>query len=456
MRDVLFITVDSLRADHLSCYGYGRETTPAIDALAAGGHRFENAFAHACATRASFPSILTSATALMYGGYERVSENQTLLPEALLDAYRTAGFHSNLYLSAEFGYDRGFDRFFDSKTDPSQLARLKQVVKSRLDEDGALYRLLSGAVDTAEKEAGLSFGSAYVRADEITDKALAWAEKQSEGPRFGWVHYMDVHHPYLPPERHQRALGFDPVDEREAVRLRRTMVEEPENLTPDERETLIDLYDAETRFADTEIGRLVDSVRRNWGEDTMIVLTADHGEALGEHGRFGHSQTFFDEVLHVPLVVDPGTGANEPKTHDEIVGLLDLTPTIVDYAGGTQSEAFHGHSLRPLLDGTGEWPREHVVGDWSAENTGEGEHRYAYRDRRWKYVERDGTGALYDLRSDPDEEADVAADHPDECERIEAILDDHRRTIVATDDDLSTVAMDETTKQRLRDLGYAE
>lgn len=111
MRDVLLITVDSLRADHLSAAGYERETTPCVDRLAANGHRFTSAFAHACATRASFPSILTSSTALMYGGYESLSENRTLVTEALPAAYRAGGFHSNLYLSAEFGYSRGFDAF---------------------------------------------------------------------------------------------------------------------------------------------------------------------------------------------------------------------------------------------------------------------------------------------------------------------------------------------------------
>ena len=460
MRDVLFVTVDSLRADHLGCHGYDRDTTPVVDGLAANGHRFANAFAHACATRASFPSILTSATALQYGGYERVSADRTLVTEALPADYHTAGFHSNLYLAAEFGYDRGFDTFFDSKPDPTGLARLKRVVKKRLDEDGRLYELLAGAVDAAEKEAGINVGSAYVRADEITDRAIEWADRQRDGPRFCWTHYMDVHHPYLPPARHQRALGRDPVAEREAVRLRRTMIEEPESLTADERETLIDLYDAEIRFTDAEIGRLVEHVRTTWGEDTVVIVTADHGEAFGEHGEFGHSQTFHDEMIHVPLVVDPGTtgetsASGEGAVHDRIVGLADVAPTIVDYAGGDRAASFTGYSLRPLLSG-GEWPREHVVGDWSEDNRGGGERRYAYRDRRWKYIEIDGAGALYDLDADPGETTDVAAAHPDECDRIRGVLDDHRRAIEATADDLDAVRMDEATKQRLRDLGYAE
>ncbi|EMA43787.1 sulfatase [Halococcus morrhuae DSM 1307] len=455
MRDVLLITVDSLRADHLSAAGYERETTPSVDRLAANGHRFTNAFAHACATRASFPSILTSSTALMYGGYERLSENRTLVTEALPAAYRSGGFHSNLYLSAEFGYSRGFDSFFDSKSDPSPTARVKGAVEERLDEDGWLYSVLSRAVDTAEKEAGVNVGSAYVRADDITEKAIDWAENERDDPRFLWTHYMDVHHPYRPPERHQRALGIDPVPEREAIKLRRKMIEAPAEITDDERETLIDLYDAEIRFTDAEIGRLVEHVREAWGDDMMVIVTADHGEAFGEHGGYSHTQTFHDEVLHVPLIVSLGNDGLS-TTHDELVGLADVTPTIIDYAGGEQSNSFVGHSLRPLLDGEGDWPREHVVGDWADGNRGGGERRFAYRDRRWKYIERGDGHMLYDLAADPDEHENVADGHPEVCERLDGVLDEHRERIAASADDIRTVEMDESTKKRLRDLGYAE
>ncbi|MFD1512911.1 sulfatase [Halomarina rubra] len=450
MRDVLFITVDSLRADHVGCYGYDRPTTPNVDDLAGEGHTFENAFSHACATRPSFPSILTSSTALMYGGYERISERRTLVSEALKPEFSTAGFHSNLYLSEEFGYGRGFDEFFDSKTDPSGLARLKQEVKERLDEDGRLFQFLSRAVETAEKEAGVNVGSAYVRADEMTDMGIEWAERQRDGPRFLWVHYMDVHHPYVPPAEHQRPFRDDPVGERESIKLRRKMIEDPGEVTDEELDTIIDLYDAEIRYTDAEVGRLVERVRAAW-DDPVVCFTSDHGEEFREHGGFSHSQTFHDEVTHVPLVVDVGDDAG--ATHEDIVGMLDVTPTLVDYAGQEQSEAFYGHSLRALVEDD-EWPREHVVGDWAdGERT---EFRYAYRDDRWKFVDLAGETALYDLEADPEERTDVSGEFSDERERIEAVLDDHRDTVAATAEDLDEVEMTEDVKSRLRDLGYAE
>lgn len=461
MTDILLLTVDSLRADHVHCYGYDRQTTPTIDDLAANGYRFENTFAHACSTRPSFPSILASSYPLMYGGYERISDEQTLISEALANAgYRTAGFHSNLYLSADFGYDRGYDRFFDSKTDPDPVARLKQVAKERLDNDGLLFRLLSDGVNVAERQAGVNVGSAYVTADDLTDMAVDWVDEQADATdsRFLWAHYMDVHHPYVPPERHQRAIVGEYIDERRAIKLRRKMLEEPESLTDTERQQLIDLYDAEIRFCDAEIGRLLDRVRSAWGEDTIVLFTADHGEEFGDHGQYSHHATFFDEVIHVPLVLADGNEAGDTTTTGdlgELVGLVDVPPTLIAYAGGTRPDSFWGHSLRRLLEGE-EWPREAVLGDWAPDGPHDSERRYAYRDHRWKYIRRGDDEELYDLSADPDETEDVAEANPDALERCRTAVDDHERDVDATMVDLDDAEMEDHVKQRLRDLGYQE
>lgn len=450
MNNVLLITIDSLRADHVGCFGYDRNTTPNIDSLAADGVVFENAFAHACSTRPSFPSILTSAYALMYGGYEQVSDQQTVLAEPFDDeGYDTAGFHSNLYIGADFGYDRGFDEFYDSKTDPDALARLRQAVKDRLDDDGVVYKTLASAFDIAERQAGANIGSAYVKADEITDLALDWATERSGGdPKFLWVHYMDVHHPYVPPARHQKAFRDDPIDERRAIKLRRKMLEDPEEVTDKEYDDIIDLYDAEIRFTDAEIRRLVDGIRESWGE-TTIAVTADHGEEFREHGAFSHHATFHDEVIHVPLVFDDG---EHEGRYDEFVGLLDIGPTLVDDAGLDVPRNFHGSSVRPLLDGE-QWTRDSVIGDW--ENDA-GEKRFYYRNDDWKYIRRTEDEYLYDLHADPGETTNVLDDHPDVADSLGDEIDAHERAVEETAVDYDAVEMDEDVKERLRDLGYKE
>ncbi|MFB6178665.1 MAG: sulfatase [Halorientalis sp.] len=451
MSDVLLVTIDSLRADHVGCMGYDRETTPAIDELAADGHTFTNAFAHACSTRPSFPSIHSSSHALKHGGFEFMTDSRTMVAEVFDDAgYDTGGFHSNLYLSADFGYSRGFDTFYDSKTDPSPMARLRQAVKDRLDDDGFLYQFLASAFDTAERRAGINIGSAYVTAEDITDRALEWARGQANSDdRFLWVHYMDVHHPYVPPAEYQRYFRDDPISESRAIKLRRKMLQEPDEITDTEYQDIIDLYDAEIRFADAEIGRLVETVRDAWNSDPLVAVTADHGEEFLEHGQFSHPTTFYDELMHVPLVIDglPGSGR-----HDDLVGLQDLPATLVDYAGLDKPAAFEGWSVQSILDGEA-WPREYVIADWSDRET---ERRYAYRDSDWKFIQRDSGDELYDLAADPDEQDNVVADHPDVVERLTDLLDDHRTAIERSADEVVEVEMEEDVKARLRDLGYKE
>jgi len=451
MNDVLLITIDSLRTDHIGCMGYDRETTPVIDEFAADGHTFENAFAHACSTRPSFPSIMSSSHALMHGGFEMMTDGRTMVAEVFDDGgYATAGFHSNLYLSADFGYDRGFDEFYDSKTDPSTTARIRQFVKDRLNDEGFLYQFLASAFDTAERRAGINVGSAYDTATEITDRALEWAEQQADdGPRFLWVHYMDVHHPYVPPAKYQRQYRDDPISESRSIKLRRKMIEDPESVTDEELADIVDLYDAEIRYTDAEIGRLVDRVTEAWGAKPVTAITADHGEEFLDHGQFSHYTHFYDEVMWVPLFLGgiEGTGR-----YDELVGLQDVPATLVDYADLEQPDSFQGWSVRPIVEG-GDWPRTFVIGDWSDRD---GENRYGYRDEEWKFVRRDSGEELYHLPEDPEERRNVIDEHPEVTQRLGERIDEHVRAIEETGSDLVEVDMDEDVKARLRDLGYKE
>jgi len=455
MRDIVLVTVDSLRADHVGWHGYGRETTPALDGIAADATTFSAAFAHACSTRPSFPAILTSSYPLMYDGYGTVSGERTPVAEVLEEAgYATAGFHSNLYLSADFGYDRGFDTFYDSKDAPSVTARLRQAIKTRLDGDGAVYSLLQTAFNATEKRTGIEVGSAYVGAEAITDMAIEWATGAPDAPRFLWVHYMDVHHPYVPPAKYQRRFRETPVDDRTAVRLRRKMLESPAAVTDGELETLIDLYDAEIAYVDAEVARLLDAIEEAWGEDPAVVFTADHGEELLDHGGFSHSATFYDEVLHVPLLVDADgtTGDHEEggtaPNRDDLVGLLDVAPTLADLADCDPPETFRGRSL--LGDGPA---RDSVIAEWADLDTGD--RRFAIRTTDWKYVrDEHDEERLFDLAADPGETENLVASGPDVLDELREEIDRHEAAIADASGDFREVEMDEQVRQRLRDLGY--
>ncbi|GAA0672939.1 sulfatase [Natronoarchaeum mannanilyticum] len=454
MRDIVLVTIDSLRADHVGWHGYDRETTPTLDRRAADARTFSSAFAHACSTRPSFPSILTSSYALEHGGFERLSEGRTTLAEVLSGAgYRTAGFHSNLYLSADFGYDRGFDAFYDSRTDPSPAAKARNAVKRHLDSDGLVYRTLQRAFNATEKRAGVEIGSAYVDAADVTDLALEWvgeAAGDRDGPRFLWVHYMDVHHPYVPPAEHQRRFRDEPVSERDAIQLRRKMLEAPDDVTDRELDTIVDLYDAEIAYVDAEIGRLLDGIESRWGDDAVVAVTADHGEEFRDHGGFSHSATFYDEVLHVPLLVDDGSGNDD---HDDLVGLLDLAPTLADYAGADRPDAFRGESLASM----DEHDRDAVIAEWADTSDDSDDRRFAVRTEDWKLARlENGTERLFDLSADPDERTNLVTDEPEAAARLCDRLDDHEQLLAASGGEMASVSMDEDVKERLRDLGYQE
>lgn len=451
MRDIVLVTVDSLRADHVNWHGYDRDTTPNLTQWADSAQTFLNTFAHACSTRPSFPAILTSSYPLMYGGYERLSENRTTIAETLARAgYTTAGFHSNLYLAADFGYDRGFDEFFDSRSDPSTLAKIRQIIKTNLDDDGHVYSILQRLFNATEKRTGVELGSAYVDAKEITDRAISWANEARDSPRFLWVHYMDVHHPYVPPAKYQRRFRNQPVADRDAVQLRRKMLESPAEITDEELNTLIDLYDAEIAYVDAEVTRLVETLRAEWGDDLIFAFTSDHGEEFLDHGGFSHSATFYDEVLHVPLFIDDG---NEDDTCADLVGLQDLAPTLAHYADTDSPENFYGESLH--MAGTDDWNRSEVIAEWADFDAGD--RRFGLRTTEWKYVrEEDNTERLYDLRADPNETTNIIEEMPDELAELRARLDDHLELLNRETDNLGDVNMDEEVRQRLRDLGYQE
>lgn len=454
-QNLLLITVDSLRADHLSSYGYERETTPNLDRFAEGGHQFTSAFSHACATRPAFPGILASSHSLMYGGFERMSEERTLIAEVLSEAgYKTAGFHSNQYLGADFGYGRGFDHFFESQEDPSITTRLRGWLKSTFNTSGFLYESLQWLYDHVEREAGVNIGAYHAPAEEMTDRAIEWLQSDGENPSFLWVHYMDPHHPYIPPEGHQ---PFSDVDRREGVRLRPRMLEDPASITNEELQVLIDLYDDEIHYTDREIGRLLSHAEEEW-DDWTTVITADHGEEFKDHGEFSHQNRFYDEMMHVPFIVYDGQSEG---THSEVVAHSDIAPTLAKLGGvETLPDVFWGHALEPLLNNQPEkWSREGVRGSWC--DLPECTRRLAYRTNQWKYI-RDyvfDTEELYDLETDPNEQDNLVrqeGEPPAIIESFREIIDQYEDDIASTDVETEDVEMDEQVKERLRRLGYKE
>jgi arylsulfatase A-like enzyme len=448
--NVLLVTIDSLRYDRV--FGSDRsDIAPYMTTLASEGASFSQAFANGPNTPSSFPTILTGTHPTMYGGYRYLDERRPFISETLSEAgFTTVGYHSNPHLGPEKNYHHGFDRFNDNATEEDEGQTIKNVVDEHVPTDSRLYRLLRRVYHLFTMATD---SSAYDKAPVITDRAIEWFDDSwdSEQPFFMWLHYMDVHYPFDPPARFLEELDIEPLSTRRAASLNGKMQESPEELTDADRQDLLDLYDGEIRYTDHHIGRLLSELdRRGIREETAVIVTADHGEAFGEHGRYGHHPYLYDELLHVPLIVDvPEMSA---ETIDDVVSLIDLPPTVCELLDVSVPEPTQGRSLMPLLSG------ETMATTGGVISTAMSGKMLAYRTDTWKLFWRveEGKAELYDLDADPTESANVIDSHPEIAEEMRSRLEEHIEVTKATDTDLPEVTESKEVKQRLEDLGYVD
>jgi arylsulfatase A-like enzyme len=331
---IVLVSIDSLRADHVGCYGYPKPTTPAIDAVAAGGVRFASAVSTTSWTlpahAAMFTGLYDSTHGLISNGLA-LSESLKTLAEVLRDAgYQTAGFYGGPYLHPDFGLAQGFETYESCMMPP--LAAL----------DGPQIRAASQQPSQP--------AHADVTSPRTVEKVEAWSRKADPRPFFAFVHLWDVHYDYIPPPEYVDM--FDP-DYQGHLDARGYMLNKAirPGMDPRDFQHLLALYDGEIRFTDDHLSRILALLAQEAGgaDELLVVITADHGDEFFDHGGKGHQRTLYDEVIRVPLVVRwPGHIA-PGKVIDEQVRLIDLMPTLcaaasVDLPGGVQ-----GRNLLPLL-----------------------------------------------------------------------------------------------------------
>ncbi|MFN7144979.1 MAG: sulfatase [Myxococcota bacterium] len=295
--DIVLVSIDSLRADHLGSYGYPRDTTPNLDALAKDGLRFTQARA---ASPWTLPSHMTMFTGLWPTEHQVIEDDLTLAPsvpvvtEALKEAgYATAAFVSTLYVGGDYGFARGFDTYAD--------------------------------YDITERQ-NLAHA---VRVDRLVTDAIAWVKATGERrPVFLFVHIYDVHYPYFPPEPWNEK--YDRAGRPEELRYRNYRYYQQRPLSEKRMAHQVAQYDESLAWVDHELGRLIDafddSRRPAWW-----IVTSDHGEELGERGSWGHAHTLYPEVLDIPLIVaGPGVDA---AVRGERTGTIDIAATLAAMAG---------------------------------------------------------------------------------------------------------------------------
>jgi arylsulfatase A-like enzyme len=339
--NVLLLILDTVRAQSLSLYGYGRKTTPVLDSLSESAMVFDQAWAAAPWTAPSHASMFTGryADELSIDFFSSLDKRYPTIAEVMRDrGWETAAFVSNHYMaSAASGLARGFVTYRDS---PVTLGRALQIsnLTARLSRSGRVRRLL-GYYDALDR----------ARAGELQGRFLQWLDTREDArhPFFAFLNYMDAHEPYLPSAPYSGQFGPDSL--RKNWMIEHT-VRSPgarrnkEEMTEEERGAEQAAYESSIAELDAALGRLLGELRvRNLIDNTVIVVAADHGEQLGEHGEFDHGNTLYRQLLHVPLMlVVPGSRAHGRVSQP--VSLRDLPATILD-AAGVKEHPIPGASL---------------------------------------------------------------------------------------------------------------
>lgn len=380
--NLILVSIDSLRADHLGCYGYARDTSPRIDALAAAGARFEQALSSTSWTLPAHAGLFTGLYDSTHGVVDNglaLSDAHVTLAELLQSrGYHTAGFFGGPYLHPTFGLAQGFDVWRSCMSGLPADASARDVRSAAMRADAPAHDDVTGPRTLAEVE--------------------AWLARAPAQPFFLFLHLWDVHYDYIPPA--ELVERFDPgyrgpIDGRGVA----TDPAIHAGMPARDLQHLIARYDGEIRATDDVLARILDALEaRGLLADAVVVVTADHGEEFFEHGDKGHQRTLFDEVLRVPLVVwAPGRVA--PGTVPaEQVRLVDVLPTLARWAGVEEPLAVQGRDLVPLLRGE-PWVETPALCELSV-NQGA---LFALRTRAEKLVrdEHSGLAQRFDLASDP-------------------------------------------------------
>ena len=423
--NVILLTIDALRADHLSSHGYDRETSPHLDRVAAQNVHYLNAFSASSHTREAVPSLLTGRFPT-----EAVDENFALAADSVATHLReaphtTGAFHSNPYASRAYRFERDFDGFDDD-----------------------LYFGNSKVIALLQRAFDKLRNRQYARAEEINERALEWLSKQ-DGPVFLWNHYMDVHGPYEPPEEYRNKFGDESAPARDPQKLyKRAAVTEPERITDEERREMVDRYDEEICYVDACIREFLSALENRGAlRNSLVIITADHGDAFGEHGRYGHPRYLYDELVHVPMIVaDPRM---PESTVEAPVSTLDVVPTVLDFVGAS-SEFLPGVSLREVADTPDQFSERSVFSSARGEDENAHIRRFSARTLRERcFLERDiETGEVLPSRE------------TDECDpALETALREHsanRLTAADSSGDGSDRETSDAMERRLEALGYKE
>jgi arylsulfatase A-like enzyme len=420
----VLITLDTTRADHLGCYGYARPTSPNIDLLAAESLVYEQAIAPSTWTLPSHASLFTGKFVASHGARKvadgplilsipdygpnalneyrarTIAQNEHTLAGLLKSAgYHTAGVVAGPWLKRVFGLGKGFD-FYDDDHITTLNGRL---------------------------------------AADVTDKGMQWLRRPSQQPRFLFLNYFDAHIPYQPPPEFTRKFVLDgPLPVKPSLESRAL-------------ERWIALYDAEILYMDFHLGRLFDGLKRlGLYDEALIIVTADHGELLGENGEFGHGEQPYQGVAHIPLIIKSPEGSYGIGREAARVQLLDVFPLVLQAAGVDVPQGIQGtvppEVSHPIIIESQTIPTINTGGDW-----------LAIIEEDWKYIwNSEGRHMLFNLRDDPTEQQNLFVTYPERARALGDLLHAYVGNLPEPGPAAASQVVDRATQATLKSLGYVE
>ncbi len=454
-RPVILVVMDSVRADHLSLYGYRRKTSPNLELLASHATVYRHAVAPSNWTLPSHASLLTGLYPTRHGAHyvdelpagRPLSSHVQTLAELLRNrGFRTAAVVANYgYLSASFGLAQGFQHYQDTRWLP--LGRLAWPFCLRAALEPAITRLCP------ERGSGIGLRDA----EDINRSVFSLIEQFASEPFFLFINYMDTHWPYLPPEPyrslfHQTGQAFD---WRRFWTLEKQVVTRQRQLAETERTSLISLYDGAIRYLDTHLGVFFQRLKElGIYDSSLLIITSDHGDTFGEHGLVSHGASLYEAEVHVPLIIK----YPQQKTPDTVlptVSLVDVLPTVLDSLR-LPLPATDGRPLRTLTDDTKRfvfteaYPHIHFV----SLNPGFKKLQRAVYWGPYKLISSStGTRELFDLKADPTETANLYTMLPGTSEKLMKVLDQWAKTLRGP---LTAPGPSSPDLERLRSLGYIQ
>lgn len=416
--NVIVILIDTLRADHLSLYGYSRNTTPNIDEFSKNAVVFTQAISQATFTKTSIASLFTSLNAYQHGVYrgagdlkdtggsiatDVLDENETTLAEVLLqNKFLTTAWLQQGQLASYMGFAQGFINYNERQND----------IKN------------------------------------INGKFIKWLKRSGKKRKFfAYIHYLDLHDPYRPQPPYD-TLYFD--------NTRAEKIKSRDKFRAYKQRAF---YDGQLTYIDSEIGLLFEQLKKtDFYEDTLIILTADHGEAFGEHGFFKHSYEPYDELIRVPLIIKFPKSLYAGEVVKSQVRLIDVMPTILDFLKIKTDSELEGSSLLSHLNNGSDrnhkmdFP-DHAVSEIFNERYGV--NALSIRTEKFKYIHfHNRKDELYDLEKDPEERDNVIGLNPEVAEKfqqmLQPVLSEKKQKVV------KKVNLSEETVNELKALGYIE